>query len=259
MIKREIPSSPFGLFLITISLSFLIGLYRLKISRYCRWYDLVWSGKFRSNWQQIEDILLTFLCVVSIVFIDVDASLFELTALQIVAMLVVCRDYASDLGKCFILISNFSWPRLRFFPYLKKIDTTHHIFGLVGCGYLFWTCCGGSVIVRMLLDVFTNSILHLRSNYPQWFFGSMFHQRLCNSFFWIISIVIRLIYYPLVLVQSLLILGKSMSTTDQKIHYSILLIFFTYWLAFSTIYHIIWIRDAYNSGYCSDVTLEKEE
>ena len=249
MIKQEITSSPFIFFLFLNILFFLLGLYRHKINRYFSFYKRFWDI-------HIENILLVSMCIASITFIDNDAGLFELTKLQIIIILIVCKDYAYDLGKCFILSSDFSWPIVIYSPCFDTIAIAHHVIGLIGCGYLLWRCCGGCVIIRLLLDILTNFVPHLRDNYPQWFYGSMFHQRFCENFSWIICVSIRLIYYPMVLVESLLTIWRSMSMTDENIHHYILFIFFTCWLIFSTIYHIAWMRDVYNDDDNHSLTKE---
>lgn len=232
---------PFVFFILINIIFFLLGLYQYKIKQYLGFYR-----PFVKHWNEIENIVLVLMCIISIGFVDSDADFFELTILQMLIILIVCKEYSYDLGKCFLVFDYIPCPRVIYSPCFDTAVIAHHVLGLIGCGYLFLRSCGGRVIIRLLLDILTNLISYLRNKYPHYFFGSMFFQRFCETISWVICVSIRLIYYPLVLVESLLTIWRSMTTTDEKIHHFILLIFFTCWLVFSTIYHILWMRDVFD-------------
>jgi hypothetical protein len=249
-VRIEFSFDSFRLFLATCSLAFVAALCEPKVEQYCSLRFRLWYIRFQLNWQWFQDILLTVFCILSIGFIDADAGLLELTALQSVVILILCANYTFDLVSCFLLSSGVRWPTLNICSQLENIGTAHDIIGLIGCGYLLSTRCAGGMMVRLLLDILTNLLCRVREHFPQWFCGSLIRQWVCDKLFWIICIIVRLCYYPLVLVQTLAMIIELMSIADHLIHYYILFILITYWLVFSMMYHIIWIRDTFNSDNC---------
>lgn len=246
----EFSGGSFRNFLATVILAFVAALCKPKIEQYYGLRFRRWYIRLRLNWEWIQDILLTGSCLLSIAIIDSDADLLELTVLQSIIILMLCANYTFDLASCFILSSDVRWPTFTVSHQLENIDIAHDAIGLIGCSYLLYVGCGGGMMVRLLLDILTNLLCTVRDHFSQWFCGPSMQQWACDKLFWIICIVIRLCYYPLVLVQTLVTIIELMSIADHFTHYHILFILIICWFVFSMMYHIIWIRDNLNIFKC---------
>lgn len=176
------------------------------------------------------DILVFALCLLSVFWDPVDY--FSLTFTQICAITVVSGSYFFDCTSWAIAaitrrsslstqVSDFSFPAL-----------VHHLAGAFGIAVLFWTSSGGGLLVRLLLDTATNLVVDVER--------VCVHRKLTglsslqwDGIFWLVYLLARCLWYPLVLVMAL----STLYWHDPFPH--ILFYMLLAWTLFSTGVHFV--------------------
>ena len=180
----------------------------------------------------LSDIMdvVVFMACLSSVLLD-PPEFFALTFMQAFSITLVSGTYFYD-ATCWVIghfngapspgeVGDFSVPNL-----------VHHAAGALGISVLVLTHTGGGLLVRLLLDTATNLALDLDRFCTQRRLLPAVTPHRWDIFFWLVFLLARCLWYPLVLVLSLTELWHSRPFP------SALFAMLSIWTLFSTAVHI---------------------